>query len=202
MTKLERAKRFLNRTARPGLRVLSLALLAASAYAIPCTTIGSGTTFNVTGLFDDGGLSSNGSILSGTLDIDTTGCGGVLSASLAVTGNSPATGGPLDFTSISNQGLHNSSGYYYYVDFNPVDENILDVDIYLSSPATLDGYTGGKLCADNQSCGGAESYYGADPNLSSGSLSPASGAPEPSSALLLFGGAAALMGLRQRKRRA
>jgi hypothetical protein len=201
MTKLERAKRFLNQTARPGLRVLSLALLAASAYATPCT-IGSGTTFNVTGLFDDGGLSSNGSILSGTLDIDTTGCGGVLNANVAVTGNSPATGGPLDFTSISSQGLHNSSGYYYYVDFTPVDEYSLDVDIYLSSPATLDGYTGGNLCADNQSCGGPETSYGLDPNLSSGSVSPASGAPEPSSALLLFGGAAALMGLRQRKRRA
>jgi hypothetical protein len=201
MTKLERATRFLNETARPGLRVLSLALLAASAYATNCT-VGSGTTFNVTGLFDDGGLSSFGSYLSGTLDIDTTGCGGVLSASLVITANPEPTSSPLNFTGISSQGLENSGGYYYYVDFTPVDDYNLGLDIYLSSPATLDGYTGGNLCADNQSCGGAETYYGEDPNLSSGSLSAASGAPEPSSALLLFGGAAALIGLRQRKRRA
>jgi hypothetical protein len=201
MTTQERAKRFFNDMVKPGLRMLPLALFAASAYAIPCS-LGSGTTFNVSGAFDDGGLSSSGSVLSGTIDIDTTGCGGIYSASLVVTGNPVATGGPLDFAGSPNSQGYVSSSNYYYADFTDAGWN-LDLDIYIGTATNLDGYAGGALCSDGQSCTGTvKTLYGEDPNLSSGSLSLASTAPEPSSALLLFGGAVALTGLSRLKRAA
>jgi hypothetical protein len=201
MNALERSKRFLNYAVRPVLRVLPLALFAASAYAIPCS-LGSGTTFIVTGAFDDGGISSNGSVLGGTVNIDTTGCGGVISANMVVTGNPVATGGPLDFTGSPNSQGYVSSSNYYYADFTDDGWN-LNLDIYIGSATNLDGYTGGALCSDGQSCtGSVKTLYGEDPNLSSGSLSLASSTPEPSSALLLFGGALALTGLSRRRRSA
>jgi hypothetical protein len=177
---------------------MSLALVAASAYA--------GTVFDVSGTFDYGGLVNNEqSSITGTLTIDTVN-GDITDANVTIAANGQfeETSTALNFTAISSQGTVGSSDNYYYVDFSPVNEYSLDLDIYLGAGANLAGYTGGNLCSDTQSCyDGAESFYGIDPNLNNGVLSAedVSGAPEPSSALLLLGGAAAMTALSQRKRR-
>lgn len=183
MTKLERAKQFLRQKAGPGLRVISLAMLAASAYA--------GTVFDVTGTFD------NTSTLSGTITIDTIG-GTVTDSNLTIDPvalDYTFTGGP------TSQGAYNSSGFYYYqAEFQDGSANL-----YLDfSTSSLVGFTGASLCSIAQPCNNiVSSYYfnvfasqPADPDLVSGDV-----APEPSTALLLVGGGAVLA-LRRRKRSA
>jgi hypothetical protein len=182
-------------------------LLAASVYAtVPETP----TVFNATGTFDGGEDS-----LGGTITIDTTGSGGILSQDLTVTVGSSTT---YTFTSgNSGSGVHSffSSGAPYYDNalfFG--DSAELNLDIVLGSLPSFVGYTGGALCSDGGGGGGTSCGNGspvttftifssqgpADPNLSSGSLGLA--APEPSTALLAMGGGAAVLALRRRKRRA
>jgi hypothetical protein len=199
MTKLERAKEFLHQTARPGLRVLSLALLATSAYAIVSI---SGTVFNVSGTFDDGG-----DTLSGTITIDTVGGGGILSEDLMVT--SPT----YTFDSYSGldiQEISDSGTFYDTAVMSGSPNSQLDLNIYLGAVNGFSGYTGGTLCDDKQTCGGIANETSftvesegnlqqpADPPLGSGMLSLAT--PEPSTALLIMGGGAAVLALRRRKR--
>jgi hypothetical protein len=199
MTKLERVKRFLSWTSRPGLRVLSLVLLVVSAYAAQ-----SGTVFSVSGTFE------GGATLGGTITIDTIGNGGILSEDLTVN--------PVDITYTFNgpndgTGLQSfsDSGTFFYDDalFFGNNNSELEFDIYLAGTNGFAGYTGGALCSDAQFCGGAETSFTVntrnlenpgDPPLSSGTLSSAT--PEPSTALLAIGGGAAVLALRRRKRRA
>ena len=199
MTKLERAKRFLNQTSRPALRVLSLALLAASAYASAVD----GTVFNVSGTFE------GGDTLGGTITIDTTGSLGILSEDLTV---DPAVI-TYTFNGLNEgsgvQSFSNSGTFFYdnAVFFgNLISE--LNLDIYLGGTNGFAVYTGGDLCSDDRFCGGAETGFSinvttqlpGDPPLVSGTLSSAT--PEPSTALLAIGGGAAVLALRRRKRRA
>lgn len=188
MTKLERAKRFLNQTARPGLRVFSLALLAASAYA---ATISGGELFGVSGTFE------GGDTLGGTIVIDTTGSGGILSADLTV----DPVGVTIGFNSFT---LDSGTSYFYQADFNgPGGSLTLDID---TGTNTFDGYTGGNLCSDDTYCGGAKTTFtpeGPDPPLMSGTLTDMGPAtPEPSTVLLTITGGGAVLALRRRKRRA
>jgi len=196
MTKLECAKRFSSQATRPGLRLLSLALLAASAYASSVT----GTTFTATGTFD------GGDTLSGTITISTVGSGGILSEDLMI--NSGGTtlytfNGTLDiFESLGSQEIGSTNTYYYNVVFDGTpntNDPVLNLDIYLGGSDNFNGYAGGPLCSDNYSCGGAETSFSVDgdPNLGSGNLSSS---PEPSTALLAFAGAGALAMLRRMKR--
>ena len=187
-------RRFLSQTARPALRVLSLALLAASAYA---AGVGAqpGQTFYVTGLFEDG------AILGGDLTLNAAGTA-VYGIAMTVT---PTAGGPLSFNGAPSPQAPTTAtpDDYYFADSNNGGYT-LDLDLDLGAATTLSGYTGGALCSDtDQSCGGALSGYSQnqqlDPPMVVGNVSSS---PEPSSALLLFGGAAALIGLRQRRRRA
>lgn len=199
MTKLERARKFLTQTARPGLRVLSIALLAVSAYA--------GEIFSVSGTFD------GGDTLSGTITIDTTGSGGILSADLTVDpvvvsypfDSAPTSGAFEQFTTLSS-----STSYFYEATFSGSGTSSLTLDIDTGAD-TFAGYTGGNLCSDTTYCGGSgnETYFNpfttADPPLMSGGLtdigpSPSS-APEPSGVLLTITGAGAVLALRRRKRR-
>ena len=205
MSKLERAKRFLSRASRPGLRVLSIGLLAASAYA-------GQVEFNASGLFDAAPGSGQTATLGGTLLIDTT-AGDITSANLTLTlnGQVQATSTLVQFNGAPlTQGVVSSGTSYYYGDFQSSGIQ-LDLYIDLGSNSSLMNYAGGPLCADNDVCvfSGESSYFSTlpvdappDPNLGSGTLSTVSGTPEPSSALLLLGGAAAVMTLAQRKRRA
>jgi hypothetical protein len=196
MTKLERAKRFLNQTSRPGLRVLSLAVLAMSAYA-------QGTVFNVSGTFE------GGDTLAGTINIDTTGSSGILSEDLTVDPVVVYTfTGANDGTGIQSFSNGSSPNFYDNAVFFGNSNSELVLDIFLGGTNSFVGYTGGALCSDGQFCGGAESSFAlnvntqepGDPPLSSGTLSSAT--PEPSSALLAIGGGAAVLALRRRKRRA
>jgi hypothetical protein len=196
MTKLERAKRLLHQTARPGLRVLSLALLGVSAYA-------QGTLFNVTGTFDDGGET-----LSGTITIDTTGSGGILSENLTV--DPLAVTYTFDsYTGLDIQEISDSGTYYDSAQMSGSPSAQLDLNIYLGAVNSFSGYTGGILCDDAETCGGNETSFTveegssqnpADPPLGSGELTMAT--PEPSTALLAFAGGGALVTFRRRKRRA
>jgi PEP-CTERM motif len=196
MAKLERAKRFLQQAVRPGLKVLSLALLAAGAYA-------QGTVFNVTGTFDDGG-----DTLGGTITIDTTGSGGILSEDLTVdptvimytfTGENEGSG----VESIPGSG----APYFDDALFFGNSSSELVLNIYLGDANSFVGYAGGNLCSEDQSCGeGNETAFSfveqgpSDPPLVAGTLTAAT--PEPSTALLAIGGGAAILTLRRRKRRA
>jgi hypothetical protein len=203
VTKSKRLMRFLNQAARPGLRMLPLALLAASAYASGVAS--TSTTFELTGTFD------GGDTLSGYLDIDTTGSHGVLSGDLTID--------PVivfyTFSDLTNAGSVNefSAGEFDYHDITfdgsaNVGGNTatLILDLYLGSGDNLDGYTGGALCSDAQACGVDETSFTiftgtgeGDPNLATGQLLPA---PEPSTALLAIAGSAVFLALRGRKRRA
>jgi len=196
MTKLERARRFLKEAARPGLRVLSIALLAASAYAGTVAPVG--TVFNVSGAFDDGDS------LSGTIDIDTTGSGGILSADLTVDPFAVT----YTFTTLTSGSFHSfltassSTSYDYQASFSGSDGSTLSLDI-LTGTNTFDGFTGGSLCSDATACGGAETNYNDPFNLGSGLLIEAvpTGSPEPSTVLLTITGGSAVLALRRRKRR-
>jgi hypothetical protein len=209
VNKLERAKRFLKETARPGLRVVSLALLAACAY---------GDTFNVSGTFDTPGTAF---ISPSTITIDTVGTNGIMGETLTI----DPTAVEFTFNALSaSSGFHsvtiNSSTYNYYSAI--FDDHIgstlatLTLDIDLGSNS-FGGYAGGALCSDAQYCGGAETTLTLqtqqgvqenvmtlsssalpNPDLSSGSLTPS--APEPSTALLVVAGGA-LLALRRRKHR-
>jgi hypothetical protein len=171
-------------------------LLAVSAHA-------EGTLFNVTGTFDDGGET-----LSGTITIDTTGSGGILSENLtvdplAVTYTFDSYNG-LDIQEISDSGT-----YYDSAQMSGSPSSQLDLNIYLGAVNSFSGYTGGILCEDAETCGGNETSFTveegssenpADPPLGSGELTLVT--PEPSTALLAFAGGGALVTFRRRKRRA
>jgi hypothetical protein len=191
MTKLECATRFSSQATRHGLRLLSLALLAASAYATVITT---STTYYVTGTFD------GGDTLSGTMTIGSL---GITSEDLMInSGGTPLytfTGAPT-VTYESPDTVHDFANAVF------TDSSAtLTLDIYLGiNIPTFSGYTGGPLCSDSfMSCGtGTVSSFSTtgDPNLGSGNLDPA---PEPATAALLaFAGGGALAMLRRMKRRA
>lgn len=190
MNKRERLKSCLIGSSRKGLRILSLAALAGSAYA---TT--AGTVFNVSGAFDGGVY-----FLTGTITIDTVGGGGILGEALTV---DPAVA-TYNFTgSNDGTGLESfSSGpteYYDNAEYTGSPSSSLNLDIFLGTSSGFVGYTGGNLCSDQQSCGGAETSFTnvADPMLNSGTVSAAS--PEPSTVALMLGGGVAAA-LRRRKR--
>jgi len=204
MTKLDRAKRFLHQTARPGLRVLSLALLAASAYA--AGTVSTPTVFNVAGTFDDGGET-----LGGTITIDTTGGGGILSEDLTV--DPVAVTYTFDGSNlgsgIESFEIGSTPNFFDNAVFDGNFSSQLVLNIYLGATNSFVGYTGGSLCSEDQFCGEGNGTSFAiienlqapsDPPLVAGTLTSAT--PEPSSVLLAFGGGAAILALRRRKRRA
>jgi hypothetical protein len=205
MTKLDRARRFLKQTARPGFRVLSLALLAASAYA--AGTISTPTVFNVAGTFDD-----NGGTLSGTVTIDTTGGGGILSEDLIVdpVAITYTFDGTVFGSGISSFEIGSNPNFFDNAVFDGNFNSELVLNIYLGATNSFVGYTGGSLCSEGQFCGeGNDTAFSiiqtasqnpSDPPLIAGTLTSAT--PEPSSVLLAFGGSAAILALRRRKRRA
>jgi hypothetical protein len=191
MTKLECVKRFSSQATRRGLRVLSLALLAASAYATVITS----TTYNVTGTFD------GGDTLSGTISISSL---GIQSEDLMINSGGTTlytfTGAPT-VTFESPDTVHNFANAVF-TGTPAANDPTLTLDIYLGIVfPSFSGYTGGPLCSDTfTSCGtGNESSFSAsgDPNLNGGNL----GIPEPPTALLGFAGGALVM-LRRMKRRA
>jgi hypothetical protein len=193
MTKLERARLFLKEVARPGLRVISLSLLAASSYA-------TASTFNVTGTFDTTPVDT----LSGTITIDIVGSGGILGEDLTV---DPIVvnynfNGPLSSGSgFIHYTISSSTAYYYQAIFAGSNGSTLTLDFDLGGAGSFVGYTGGSLCSDaDTSCNGASSTF-ADPfNLSIGQVAPST--PEPSTVLLSLAGGAFFEALRRRKRRA
>jgi len=191
MTKLDCVKRFSSRATRRGLRVLSLALLAASAYA----TIITSTTYDVTGTFD------GGDTLSGTISINSL---GIQSEDLMIDSGGTTlytfTGAPT-VTYESPDTVHDFANAVF-TGTPAANDPTLTLDIYLGiNIPNFSGYTGGPLCSDTfTSCGaGNVSSFSAngDPNLNGGNL----GIPEPSTALLAFAGGALVM-LRRMKRRA
>jgi hypothetical protein len=195
MTKLECAKRFSSQATRRGLRLLSLALLAASAYA---TVISTTTTYYATGTF------AGGDTLSGTITIGSL---GITSEDLMINSGGTTlytfTGAPT-VTYESPDTVHDFANAVF-TGAPILNDPTLTLDIYLGvNVPNFSGYTGGPLCSNTfSSCGeGNVSSFSAsgDPNMGSGNLDPA---PEPSTAgLLAFAGAGALVMLRRMKRRA
>jgi len=156
---------------------------SASAITIrPADTVG---TFNVVGIFSDNAT------LSGTLEIDTT-VGKVMSADLTI---SSIQG---NFTDITGQGVEHRSPY---VDLNDGGSELVLDFVLPNGDKSLVGYAGGTLCDASTNCCAASFYrVNLDPQLNSGSVSPASTAtPEPGTNALM-GGGLIVVGLTLRKR--
>lgn len=182
--------------------VLSLAgalgVVSAQAKSIPA--VSTSTVFNVTGTFTDNAT------LSGTIDINTT-TGTVTGGDLTVSTVSPA------FTILGAQGTGSHSDYF--ADFTngaggfptisgtvapSIAVAVDSLDIYFDA-ATLIGYTGGALCSTAGNCSTDVTSYntGLDPNLTGGTVTPATpSTPEPSTWMLVLAGPA-LFGLRRLK---
>lgn len=166
-------------------------------------------TFNASGTFADG------STLSGTVIIDTSTGNGVLGGSLTIDNIGGVSGDDVTLTGdIYNEGPLGGTNTWYAYEFDNGDSaGDYYLDLYIPAGATtLNGYTGGKLCSTTTSCnfdGPVYTFFGKDfigsasyVDLTSGSLSTGSGAPEPSSIALILGSVAALAAVRRRKRRA
>jgi hypothetical protein len=192
LNKMERAQHFLGEAVRAGVTVVSLSLLSASAYASSITPSSNSTVFDVSGTYE------GGATLSGTIDIDTVGNGGVTGGNLIVV----SSGLTYDL------GLSSSDPQFYSPDYWQVrfDTNGGAPEIYpgifLGDSSNLDGYSGGPLCSETFVCEGNESdllFQRVDPPLTSGNLTLAT--PEPTSLPLLLTGAGAAATLLHRKRK-
>ena len=192
MNKMERARQFLKQAVRPGLKIGSLSILAVSAYAISITPSSNSTVFDVSGTYE------GGATLSGTIDIDTVGNGGVTGGNLIVV----SSGLTYDLGLSSEPQFYSPDYWQVRFDTNGGAPEIYP-GIFLGDSSNLDGYSGGPLCSETFVCEGNESgllFQRADPPLFSGNLTLA--APEPTSLpLLLTGAGAAVVRLLRRKRK-
>jgi hypothetical protein len=169
----------------------TVALLAPVAHA-------GVVTFDASGTFQDG------SVLSGTMLIDTA-IGSITGGDLAVSGNA------ADFTSLELQRTWPpTSPFLTEVQFGngrPTANSLT----FLFPPVSLVGYTGGIICGISSTCidqAGLHyfsnistfdgQFFSNFIDLDSGSLRPA-GVPEPSTAVLSLAGLA-LAALRLRRR--
>jgi hypothetical protein len=182
-----------------------LRLIGVIAFGLVGTAFADDVTFTASGTFADGAS------LGGTLIINT-GTGVVESngLDLTVTGGEAGTPG-LTFAFLENSfdNQYDASDNFWEIilssnaggiEAEGISESVsdsatLELTIPLGSGTTLVGYAGGSLCTDPGTCvnGNVYSDYtlpapplqqGTDPVLTSGALA-VSGAPEPSSILLL-----------------
>jgi len=143
-------------------------------------------------VFDASGTFADGSTMSGTVTIDTTGV--VTAASLS---SSLPNAGPATFIA---QTL-DSTGTLYIVSVVETIPNEGDFNLVFPT-ATLIGYGGGGLCSIDISCPEISDYFppagGSGPfALTSGTLTAV---PEPSTVALLGTGLLGLVGVIRRKR--
>jgi hypothetical protein len=169
-----------------------LIIAAILAVALPAAAA------NVT--FDASGTLSDGSVLSGTLTIDTT-AGDIVGSDLITTGPSSFT-----FVNIVNQSYTQVPGNYNVGDRNSTSTEDFDFDLPDLGQTPLAGYDGGSICSASVSCvnGGGSNLYDLVLNqggayLLSGSLSPA--VPEPTPTILISLGLFGLGALEFRRRR-
>jgi hypothetical protein len=164
--------------------ILTIALPAAAA----------NLTFNASGIFSDG------SILGGTLTIDTT-AGFIVGSDLITTGLSSFT-----FVNIVNQSYTQVPGDYNVGDRNSASTEDFNFDLPDPGQTPLVGYNGGPICSASVFCGDARGgnlfnlvLNQGGPSLLSGSLSPA--VPEPTPTVLISLGLFGLGALEFRRRR-
>ncbi len=192
MNKMERTRQFFKQAVRPGLKVGSLSILAVAAYAISITPSSNSTVFDVSGTYE------GGATISGTIDIDTVGDGGVTGGNLIVV----SSGLTYDLGLSSEPQFYSPDYWQVRFDTNGGAPEIYP-GIFLGDSSNLDGYSGGPLCSLTFVCEGNESgllFQKVDPPLFSGSLTLA--APEPTCLpLLLTGAGAAVVRLLRRKRK-
>jgi hypothetical protein len=191
MNKMERTRQFLKQAVRPGLKVGSLSILAVSAYAISITPSSNSTVFDVSGTYE------GGATLSGMIDIDTVGSGGVTGGTLIVI----SSGVTYDFGLSSEPQFYSPDYWQVRFDTNGGAPEIYP-GIFLGDSSNLDGYSGGPLCSETFVCEGNESgliFQRVDPPLFSGNLTLAT--PEPTSFPLLLTGAGAAVGTLLRRKR-
>ena len=159
-------------------------LLVAAAILSTSFVAHADTLFNASGIFDDG------SILSGTVTIDTT-TGSVTASNLFVSGADN-----FSFTMIAGQSSTRFATEYFVGVRNASSTEDFNIDIPDgSSQNPLIGYNGGMLCTPTAPCPSTSNLFNLTTNtfgagLTSGTLTAAS--PEPSSFLLLGTG---LLGL-------
>jgi hypothetical protein len=164
--------------------ILTIALPAAAA----------NVTFNASGTFSDG------SILGGTLTIDTT-VGNIVGSDLITTGPSSFT-----FVNLVNQSFTQVPGDYNVGDRNSDSTEDFDFDLPDPGQTPLVGYNGGSICSASALCvpGRVGNLFNlalnqGGPFLLSGSLSPA--VPEPTPTALISLGLFGLGALGFRRRR-
>jgi hypothetical protein len=143
------------------------------------------TSFSVTGTL------VNGSIISGTVNIDT-GLGMVDAVDLTVTG-------AFNYTADMIGTAGKRAGFADYQieaqDFFGVGASSIDLELPVAS---LVGYGGGSVCSVSNACPGgfvsdAQSPASGGPTSSFTGPASASSAPEPSTMLLMIGGGAILL---------
>jgi hypothetical protein len=175
---------------------MRIAWLCALSGVLLIQTVRAGVVdFLASGTFQDG------SVLSGTVTIDTT-AGVVTAGDLAITGRA------VHYTTLNLQRTWPpSSPFLYEVEF--LNGQATDNDLtFLFPPVSLVGYSGGILCGISTTCHDATlSYFSNLSTLSGGFTSNfieldsgSLGAPEPSAGLLILPGLGLVMAGARRRR--